>query len=103
METPLLSISDSEQIGFDQGSVKEDCAPWVPATHPDGALYFYDRDRVRVSGLLRIMNCDPPAFKEAIHRHRHARPCVKGGNRRFLQLLTEDFGSRANSHSIQEV
>ncbi|KAI9458569.1 hypothetical protein BJY52DRAFT_1169896 [Lactarius psammicola] len=24
---------------------EEDCAPWVPATHPDGALYFYDPAR----------------------------------------------------------
>ncbi|KAH9074152.1 hypothetical protein EDB83DRAFT_2515916 [Lactarius deliciosus] len=22
-----------------------DCAPWIPATHPDGALYFYDKDK----------------------------------------------------------
>ena len=26
-----------------------DCTPWVPATHPDGALYFYDPERVRRS------------------------------------------------------
>ncbi len=30
----------------EQGS-EEDCAPWVSATHPDGALYFYDPARVR--------------------------------------------------------
>ncbi|KAI9458584.1 hypothetical protein BJY52DRAFT_412493 [Lactarius psammicola] len=35
----------SEQMSLEQGSLKEDCAPWVPATHPDGALYFFDRDR----------------------------------------------------------
>ncbi|KAH8987914.1 hypothetical protein EDB92DRAFT_1104548 [Lactarius akahatsu] len=23
----------------------EDCAHWVPATHPDGALYFFDQER----------------------------------------------------------
>ncbi|KAI9438667.1 hypothetical protein H4582DRAFT_189065 [Lactarius indigo] len=34
-----------EQTSRDQGSLKEDCAPWVPATHPDGALYFFDKDR----------------------------------------------------------
>ncbi|KAF8258667.1 hypothetical protein EI94DRAFT_1691246 [Lactarius quietus] len=37
----------SEQIGLEQGSLtgKEGCSPWLPATHPDGALYFFDRDR----------------------------------------------------------
>ncbi|KAN0131684.1 hypothetical protein V8E53_010526 [Lactarius tabidus] len=28
-----------------QGSPEADCAPWIAATHPDGALYFYDEDR----------------------------------------------------------
>ncbi|KAH9061121.1 hypothetical protein EDB87DRAFT_484421 [Lactarius vividus] len=28
-----------------QGSLEEVCAPWIPATHPDGALYFFDEDR----------------------------------------------------------
>jgi hypothetical protein len=36
-----------EQISLEQGSLKDDCAPWVPATHPDGALYFFDEERVR--------------------------------------------------------
>ncbi|KAH9003499.1 hypothetical protein EDB86DRAFT_2826626 [Lactarius hatsudake] len=40
---PLPSVS--KQMSFEQGSLKEDCAPWVPATHPDGALYFFDKDR----------------------------------------------------------
>jgi hypothetical protein len=81
METPS---SVTEHIGLEQGSLKEDCAPWEPATHPDGALYFYDRDRVRASEPLQITNRDPPAIKEVIHRHRHARPRVEGGNGRFL-------------------
>ncbi|KAH9074274.1 hypothetical protein EDB83DRAFT_1950268 [Lactarius deliciosus] len=34
-----------EQMSLEQGSLKEDCAPWVPATHPEGALYFFDQDR----------------------------------------------------------
>jgi len=25
------------------------CGDWIPATHPDGALYFYDPERVRRS------------------------------------------------------
>jgi hypothetical protein len=61
-----------EQIGLEQGSLKERCAPWVPATHPDGALYFFDRDRVRASGHLLIMNRDQLAIEEVIHRHRYA-------------------------------
>jgi hypothetical protein len=30
----------------DQALVRQDCSPWIPATHPDGALYFYDPERV---------------------------------------------------------
>ncbi|KAN0108996.1 hypothetical protein V8E52_009779 [Russula decolorans] len=29
----------------DQASGRENCAPWKTATHPDGALYFYDPKR----------------------------------------------------------
>jgi hypothetical protein len=43
LTTTFLHVT--EHIGLEQGSFKEDCAPWEPATHPDGALYFYDRDR----------------------------------------------------------
>ncbi|KAH9989672.1 hypothetical protein BJV77DRAFT_1069397 [Russula vinacea] len=31
--------------GFEQDSLRQDCGPWIPATHPDGALYFYDEER----------------------------------------------------------
>ena len=42
--------SFSEPNSFEQDSMlQEDCSPWVPTTHPDGGLYFYDEDRVRVS------------------------------------------------------
>ncbi|KAI0278420.1 hypothetical protein BGY98DRAFT_974219 [Russula aff. rugulosa BPL654] len=35
-----------EQDGVEQDSmIQEDCSPWVPATHPDGGLYFYDEER----------------------------------------------------------
>ncbi|KAI9458695.1 hypothetical protein BJY52DRAFT_1223443 [Lactarius psammicola] len=34
-----------KQISPEQGSPEVDCAPWIPATHPDGALYFFDKDR----------------------------------------------------------
>jgi hypothetical protein len=27
--------------------LERDCSPWKAATHPDGALYFYDLERVR--------------------------------------------------------
>jgi hypothetical protein len=30
----------------------ENCAPWISATHPDGALYFFDPTRVRASALI---------------------------------------------------
>ena len=32
--------------------LRQECSPWIPATHPDGALYFYDPERVRVSVTL---------------------------------------------------
>jgi hypothetical protein len=38
-----------EQDDSDQDSLQQDCSPWIPATHPDGALYFYDEERVRLS------------------------------------------------------
>ncbi|KAH9051655.1 hypothetical protein EDB87DRAFT_1582345 [Lactarius vividus] len=44
METPP-SFPGPEKIGLEQDSLEEDCAPWVPATHPDGALYFFDKGR----------------------------------------------------------
>ena len=31
----------------DQALGRQNCAPWKAATHPDGALYFYDPKRVR--------------------------------------------------------
>ncbi|KAF8487058.1 hypothetical protein DFH94DRAFT_12899 [Russula ochroleuca] len=34
-----------EPNGSEQDSLQQDCSPWIPATHPDGALYFYDEDR----------------------------------------------------------
>ena len=47
----LSSIPD--QYGFEQDSMmQQDCAPWVPATHPDGGLYFYDAERVRGSVIM---------------------------------------------------
>ncbi len=41
-----------KQIGPEQSSPEVDCAPWIPATHPNGALYFFDRDRVRALAPL---------------------------------------------------
>ncbi|KAH9981642.1 hypothetical protein BJV74DRAFT_887437 [Russula compacta] len=35
-----LELKDLEQTSWEQ-----DCRPWIPATHPDGALYFYDLKR----------------------------------------------------------
>ncbi|KAF8260841.1 hypothetical protein EI94DRAFT_872305 [Lactarius quietus] len=43
LTTTFLYVS--EQISLGQGTLEESCSPWVPATHPDGALYFFDRDR----------------------------------------------------------
>ncbi|KAH9962936.1 hypothetical protein BC827DRAFT_1266739 [Russula dissimulans] len=35
----------AEPTSPEEGSLKLDCSPWIPATHPDGALYFYDPER----------------------------------------------------------
>ena len=43
-----------EPNGFEQGSLQNDCTPWIPATHPNGGLYFYDKGRVRVSVIVDI-------------------------------------------------
>ncbi|KAH8982871.1 hypothetical protein EDB92DRAFT_1952019 [Lactarius akahatsu] len=43
LTTTFLYVS--EQMGLEQGTLKEECTPWVPATHPDGALYFFDQNR----------------------------------------------------------
>ena len=45
----LVLSSYPEPTDAEQGSIRQDCSPWIPATHPDGALYFYDQERVRVS------------------------------------------------------
>ncbi|KAI0287385.1 hypothetical protein BC826DRAFT_53980 [Russula brevipes] len=47
-DVPPLTTAFSyviEPSGSEQGSFNQDCKPWIPATHPDGALYFYDRER----------------------------------------------------------
>ncbi|KAH8987810.1 hypothetical protein EDB92DRAFT_2014060 [Lactarius akahatsu] len=36
--------NDVSSIDPEQGLPEVDCAPWIPATHPDGALYFYNKD-----------------------------------------------------------
>ena len=36
----------------EKDSLQQDCTPWIPATHPNGALYFYDSIRVRVSVIM---------------------------------------------------
>jgi hypothetical protein len=41
-----------EPDGSEQDLFQNDCTPWIPATHPDGALYFYDEGRVRVSVIV---------------------------------------------------
>jgi hypothetical protein len=44
----LSSYPDSNSFEHDP-LIQQDCSPWIPATHPDGGLYFYDEERVRVS------------------------------------------------------
>ena len=54
------SRSLPNHIGSEKGSSEGDCAPWIPATHPDGALYFFDKGRVRaLSPLLYSVVTNP--------------------------------------------
>ncbi|KAF8260931.1 hypothetical protein EI94DRAFT_1747251 [Lactarius quietus] len=49
----------------------EDCAPWVPATHPDGALYFFDQERrlfTDTNMLDPILREEMEAFYQYIQR-----------------------------------
>ena len=51
----LIELSSfPEPDGSEQDSLLQDCTPWIPATHPDGALYFYDNERVRLSVIVEI-------------------------------------------------
>ncbi|KAH8987898.1 hypothetical protein EDB92DRAFT_1801018 [Lactarius akahatsu] len=68
METPP-SFPGPEKIGLEQGSLGEDCAPWVPATHPDGALYFFDMDRVRA--LFTDTDMHDPKLREEMEGFYH--------------------------------
>ncbi|KAH9164850.1 hypothetical protein EDB89DRAFT_1892589 [Lactarius sanguifluus] len=56
-----------EQMGLEQGSLKEDCTPWVPATHPDGALYYFDQDR----RLFTDTDMHNPALREEMEEFYH--------------------------------
>jgi hypothetical protein len=47
-----------EPNGFEQDPLQQDCTPWKPATHPDGALYFYDEGRVRALMIVEISGHD---------------------------------------------
>jgi hypothetical protein len=38
--------------------IQPDCSPWVPATHPNGGLYYYDEERVRLSMIMGTYSQD---------------------------------------------
>jgi hypothetical protein len=56
-----------EPNGFEQDSLQQDCSPWIPATHPDGGLYFYDEERVRVSVIMEIPSHDRCTIEEIVY------------------------------------
>jgi hypothetical protein len=59
MSLSLIELSSfPEPNGSEQDSLQQDCSPWIPATHPDGALYFYDEDRVRASVIMEVPSHD---------------------------------------------
>ena len=54
----IAPSSFPEPNGSEQDLLQHDCTPWIPAAHPDGALYFYDKERVRVSVIVEIPSHD---------------------------------------------
>ncbi|KAI0253075.1 hypothetical protein BJV78DRAFT_238784 [Lactifluus subvellereus] len=50
-----------------QGPLSEDCSPWIPATHPKGARYFYDRER----RLFTDMDMHNSLFREEMEKFYH--------------------------------
>jgi hypothetical protein len=54
----LSSFAEPGDSEPDSPHWQQDCSPWIPATHPDGALYFYDQERVRVSVAVEIPGHD---------------------------------------------
>jgi hypothetical protein len=50
----LSSFAEPGDSEPDSPHWQQDCSPWIPATHPDGALYFYDEERVRVPMIVGI-------------------------------------------------
>jgi hypothetical protein len=82
LEWDLWSNTDpssfQEQNGSDQGSLNRNCSPWTLATHPEGAPYFFDRERVRASVTLKDTSHDEYAMKEVVHRYGHARSRITG-------------------------
>ncbi|KAI0261589.1 hypothetical protein BC834DRAFT_459356 [Gloeopeniophorella convolvens] len=52
----------SERNTLDQDSARQESGSWIPATHPDGALYFYDPDR----RLFTDTDMHKPELKEEI-------------------------------------
>ncbi|KAF8256626.1 hypothetical protein EI94DRAFT_277453 [Lactarius quietus] len=45
LTTKFPHVLEHRDNGPGQGLPEVDCAPWEAATHPDGALYFFDEDR----------------------------------------------------------
>ncbi|KAF8260932.1 hypothetical protein EI94DRAFT_1747257 [Lactarius quietus] len=61
----------SDETDSEQDPHLEDCAPWVPATHPDGALYFFDQERrlfTDTNMLDPILREEMEAFYQYIQR-----------------------------------
>ncbi|KAH9003371.1 hypothetical protein EDB86DRAFT_2891724 [Lactarius hatsudake] len=96
---PLTTIFPHvpKQIGSRQGSREVDCAPWIPATHPDGALYFYDKER-RLFTDTDMHNFELKEEMEAFYQYlqwiiRHEELIIPSNNYDLvLDIMPTEFG-----------
>ncbi|KAH9031675.1 hypothetical protein EDB85DRAFT_1328466 [Lactarius pseudohatsudake] len=74
-----------------------DCAPWIPATHPDGALYFYDKDK-RLFTDTDMHNFELKEEMEAFYQYlqwiiRHEELIIPSNNYDLvLDIMPTEFG-----------
>ncbi|KAH9003374.1 hypothetical protein EDB86DRAFT_2891767 [Lactarius hatsudake] len=92
METPSVPINP------EHGPPEVvDCAPWIPATHPDGALYFYDKDK-RLFTDTDMHNFELKEEMEAFYQYlqwiiRHEELIIPSNNYDLvLDIMPTEFG-----------
>ncbi|KAF8267956.1 hypothetical protein EI94DRAFT_1801076 [Lactarius quietus] len=67
LTTKFPHVPENRDNGVEKGTPEADCTPWKAATHPDGALYFFNEERVRALEPLQVSSCDQPTVEEVVH------------------------------------